>query len=112
MVIEDQGPRQRGAHALVASPPVIRPMHSPRGVPPPGQYTRARLRRTEERLAALIHPERAAIARLELAGPVARIDPAKAATLEYRPVALGAGLGPLFATYWLRAAATVPTGWA
>jgi alpha-mannosidase len=79
---------------------------------PHRQYTRDRLRRTEERLAALIHPERAAVDDLELAGPVGRIDPAEAASLDYRPVALGAELGPLFATYWLRVAATVPPSWA
>ena len=79
---------------------------------PHRQYTRDRLRRTEERLAALIHPERAPVDALELAGPVGRISPAAAERLDYAPVALGAELGPLFATYWLRVAATVPAQWA
>jgi alpha-mannosidase len=79
---------------------------------PHRQYTRDRLRRTEERLAALIHPERAPVDALELAGPVERISFDEAAELDYEPVALGAELGPLFATYWLRVAATVPSAWA
>src|SRR3954453_11561426 len=79
---------------------------------PHRQYTRDRLRRIEERLAALIHPERAPVASLELAGPVGRIEPATADALGYRAVALGAELGPLFATYWLRVGATVPEAWA
>jgi alpha-mannosidase len=79
---------------------------------PHRQYTRDRLRRIEERLAALIHPERAPVASLELAGPVGRIEPATADALDYRAVALGEELGPLFATYWLRVAATVPPEWA
>jgi alpha-mannosidase len=79
---------------------------------PHRHYTRDRLRRTEERLAGLIHPERAAVASLALAGPVGRIPPEQAAGLDYRPAHLGAELGPLFATYWLRVAATVPEQWA
>jgi len=75
-------------------------------------YTRDRLRRTEERLAALVRPERAAVDTLEIAGPVDRIAPAEADALAYAPVALGAELGPLFATYWLRVSATVPPHWA
>src|SRR3954451_3265447 len=87
-------------------------MHSLRAVLPHRQYTRDRLRRTEERLAALIHPERAPVNALELAGPVERISLAAAEQLDFRPVTLGAELGPLFATYWLRVAATVPAAWA
>jgi len=79
---------------------------------PHRHYTRDRLRRIEERLAALIHPERAPVAALELAGPVDRVAPADADALDYRPVELGAELGPVFATYWLRVAATVPDAWA
>jgi len=75
-------------------------------------YTRDRLRRTEERLAALVRPERAAVDTLEIAGPVDRIAAPEAEALDYAPVALGAELGPLFATYWLRVAATVPPHWA
>src|SRR6185503_16126196 len=49
---------------------------------------------------------------MEIAGPTDRIDPSAAAPLDYAPVALGAELGPLFATWWLRVAATVPDAWA
>jgi alpha-mannosidase len=76
------------------------------------EYTRERLQRFEERLAAAVHPERVAIADLMLAGPVGRIEHAAAQALEYRRVGPGEQLGPLFATYWLRVAATVPEAWA
>ena len=79
---------------------------------PHRHYTRDRLRRTEERLAALVRPERAPVDTLEIAGPVDRIAAAEAGALDYAPVALGAELGPLFATYWLRVTATVPSHWA
>jgi alpha-mannosidase len=76
------------------------------------EYTRERLQRLEERLAAAVYPERVAIADLMLAGPVDRIEHAAAQALEYRPVGPGEQLGPLFATYWLRAEALVPEAWA
>jgi alpha-mannosidase len=82
------------------------------GMLPHRQYTRDRIRRTEERLAALIHAERAPVDALRLSPAVSRIDHAAAAELPYRAVALGEELGPLFATYWLRVAATVPAAWA
>ena len=46
-----------------------------------------------------------------LSPPVGRIDHTAAQELAYEPVALGRELGPLFATYWLRVAATVPESW-
>jgi alpha-mannosidase len=76
------------------------------------EYTRERLQRLEERLAAAVYPERVPVSDLLLAGPVDRIEYAAAQALEYRPVAPGEQLGPLFATYWLRAEATVPEAWA
>ena len=79
---------------------------------PHRQYTRDRLRQTEARLAALVHAERAPVDTLELSPPVSRVDHDAATRLPYRPVALGESLGPLFATYWLRVAATVPESWA
>jgi alpha-mannosidase len=75
-------------------------------------YARDRLRQTEARIAALVHPEAAPVEALELSPPVGRIDRAAAARLEYAPVQLGAELGPLFATHWLRVRATVPARWA
>ena len=76
------------------------------------EYTRERLQRLEERLAAAVHPERIPVDELLLAGPVGRIDHAAAQALDYRRVGLGEQLGPLFATFWLRGAATVPASWA
>jgi alpha-mannosidase len=81
-------------------------------VPAHRQYTRDRLRQTEARLAALVHPERVPVDGLALSPPVGRIDHTAAQELAYEPVALGRELGPLFATYWLRVAATVPESWA
>jgi alpha-mannosidase len=74
-------------------------------------YARERLQRMEERLAAAVRPERVAVDELLLAGPVDRIGREAAQELEYRRVAPGEQLGPLFATYWLRATATVPESW-
>jgi hypothetical protein len=48
-------------------------------------YARDRLRQTEARLAALVHPEVAPVDALELSPPAGRIDRAAAAHLEYRP---------------------------
>jgi alpha-mannosidase len=58
-----------------------------------------------------VHPEVATVDRLELSPPVGRIDHESAQRLEYRTVGLGAELGPLFATHWLRVTATVPEPW-
>jgi alpha-mannosidase len=79
---------------------------------PHREYTRGRLRRTQERLAALVRAQRAPVDVMELSPPVGRIDRAAAQRLEYRRVQLGEPLGPLFATHWLRVAATVPDAWA
>ncbi len=76
------------------------------------EYTRERLQRLEERLSGAVYPERVPVGDLLLAGPVDRIEYAAAQALEYRRVAPGEQLGPLFATYWLRAEATVPEAWA
>jgi alpha-mannosidase len=76
------------------------------------EYTRERLQRLEERLGGAVYPERVPVDDLLLAGPVDRIEYAAAQALKYRRVAPGEQLGPLFATYWLRAEATVPETWA
>ena len=75
-------------------------------------YTRARLRQMSERLRALVHPETCAVEGLLVSGAVDRISRAEAQGLEYRPASLGERFGPLWATYWVRAEATVPPGWA
>jgi alpha-mannosidase len=76
------------------------------------EYTRGRLAQTVGRLRALVHADRRPLDELLISGPVGRIGRAEAQALEYRPARLGERLGPLWATYWLRAAVTVPDAWA
>ncbi|HEY0105968.1 MAG TPA: hypothetical protein VGB91_07780 [Rhizomicrobium sp.] len=75
-------------------------------------YTRTRLTQFARRLQRAIYPERAAVERIEIAGPTDRICHADAQALAYRPAAIGAALGPLWATYWVRVTARIPPGWA
>ncbi|MBS0469848.1 MAG: alpha-mannosidase [Proteobacteria bacterium] len=74
-------------------------------------YTRTRLRQFGRRLKSAIYPARAPAARIELCGPTERIAYKEALTLPYRDAALGAPLGPLWATYWARVTVTVPESW-
>ncbi|QPF83332.1 alpha-mannosidase [Bradyrhizobium genosp. L] len=76
------------------------------------QYTRRRLERFAERLQGRIYPDRAPVTSIEIAGPTERISLGEALALDYRPVALGETLGPLWATYWVRVTAEVPAAWA
>jgi alpha-mannosidase len=76
------------------------------------EYTRGRLAQTVARLRALVHADRRPFDELLIAGPVDRIGHAEAQRLEYRPARMREQLGPLWATYWLRAAAIVPEAWA
>jgi len=75
-------------------------------------YTRARLAQMSNRLRALIHPETCAPAELLVGPAVGRIRLDEARRLDYRPAAIGERFGPLWATYWFRAGATVPAAWA
>jgi alpha-mannosidase len=59
-----------------------------------------------------VHGDRRPFDELLIAGPVDRIGHAEARRLEYRPARMRDRLGPLWATYWLRATATVPEAWA
>lgn len=74
-------------------------------------YTRGRLRKTLDRMRGLVHPERLVFESLLIAGPVGRIGYAQARDLDYRDARLGERLGPPWATYWVRASATVPVAW-
>ena len=74
-------------------------------------YTRGRIGQTVERLRALVHAERRPLDALLISPPVGRIARAAAQNLEYRPAQVGDRLGPLWATYWCRIAATVPEEW-
>jgi alpha-mannosidase len=76
------------------------------------EYTRGRLAQTVGRLRELVRAERRPFDELLIAGPVDRIGHAEAQALEYRPARMRERLGPLWATYWLRAEATVPNEWA
>jgi alpha-mannosidase len=76
------------------------------------EYTRARLAQTSERLRALIWPETRPLDDLLVGGPVDRISFEDAQSLDYRPAELGERFGPLWATHWFRARATVPEEWA
>lgn len=76
------------------------------------EYTLARLAQASERLRALVHPETREPDELLISAAVDRIGREEAQALDYRPVLPGERLGPLWATYWLRVAATVPGDWA
>ncbi|NEV01971.1 alpha-mannosidase [Bradyrhizobium uaiense] len=76
------------------------------------QYTRRRLESFAQRLQQKIHADSVPVTSLEIAGPTERISFAEALDLDYRPVALGETLGPLWATYWVRGVAEVPEAWA
>jgi hypothetical protein len=76
------------------------------------EYTRARLAQTSARLRAAVRPETRPLQELAVAGPAGRIRREEALGLDYRPAGLGGRLEPLFATFWLRGAAVVPTEWA
>src|SRR5262252_8206455 len=75
-------------------------------------YTRTRLAQFARRLKRTIYPDRIAVERLELAGPVDRVPFGAAQKLSFRAVQPGEALGPLWATYWARVTARVPQAWA
>jgi alpha-mannosidase len=75
------------------------------------EYTRKRLMQLAERFRGRIYPEVRAPKTLEISPTVDRISHAEAMRLEYRPVALGRQLGPLFATHWFRVRAEIPEAW-
>ncbi len=75
-------------------------------------YTRRRLARTSERLRSLIWPETAPMTSLLVSEAVDRISWQDARQIDVRPVELGERFGPLWATFWFRAEASVPAEWA
>ncbi|MFW6033499.1 MAG: alpha-mannosidase [bacterium] len=75
-------------------------------------YTRARLRKTVDRLAGVVHQDRQPLDVLLVSPEVGRIGRAEAQDLEYRPALIGERFGPLWATYWFRLQARVPMAWA
>lgn len=77
-------------------------------------YTRDRLRLLAPTMRELIYPETRPLDQLLVAGPVTeRISFDQAQQLTgFRPARMGEQFGPLWATYWFRARATVPAEWA
>jgi alpha-mannosidase len=75
------------------------------------EYTRARLRQTADRLAALVYAETVAVDEILVSGPVERISWQEAQSLPFREARLGEHFGPLWSTWWLRLEATVPEAW-
>jgi alpha-mannosidase len=74
-------------------------------------YTRERLADVARRLRRAIHPDRAEMALIEMAGPVGRIGFEEAQGLPYRRVEIGEPLGPLWSTWWFRVTLEVPDDW-
>jgi len=74
-------------------------------------YTRTRLAQFGRRLKRAIYPASTAVEAIEMAGPTDRIGYEAAQGLDYRPVALGQALGPLWSTYWFKVTARVPEDW-
>jgi alpha-mannosidase len=74
-------------------------------------YTRRRLARTAERLRELVYPEVVPVPGLMVSAETGRISWQEAQSLELRSAQLGERFGPLWATYWFRARATVPEDW-
>jgi alpha-mannosidase len=74
-------------------------------------YTRRRLRQTSQRLQARIYAVTKQIDELLVSPAVDRISWEEAQALEYRSVERGERFGPLWATYWFRARATVDEEW-
>jgi alpha-mannosidase len=75
-------------------------------------YTRTRLAQFARRLKSAIYPDRIAVERLELAGPVDRVSFGEVQKLSFCTVQPGEPLGPLWATYWARVTARIPEAWA
>jgi alpha-mannosidase len=76
------------------------------------QYTRERIAQVGDRIRSLVWADTRDPEALQVAGPVERIPPEQADGLSYRDAELGERFGPLWATYWFRVVANVPTEWA
>ena len=74
-------------------------------------YTRTRLAQLADRMFQKIYPEKRPVDQLLVVGPVDRITRDEALVLDYRATGPGEQFGPLWATYWFKAAAQVPADW-
>lgn len=75
------------------------------------QYTRDRLKRMVERLQAKVYPETRPLDRLLVSQPTDRISLAESTKLRYRKAKLGDQFGPLWQSFWFKAATIVPQEW-
>jgi alpha-mannosidase len=75
-------------------------------------YTRNRIRDLTKLILDKIYTERRPVERLRVSGRTDRISYAEAQKLTYKPVTIGTQFGPLWATYWFKAEATIPKEWA
>src|SRR6478609_5682124 len=76
-------------------------------------YTRLRVTQLAQRIGDRIWPISQPVNELLVAGPVDRISYSEAQKLDkFRKAKPGDQFGPLWATYWFRAKATVPKEWA
>ncbi|MGH7017725.1 MAG: hypothetical protein ACRED8_11685, partial [Caulobacteraceae bacterium] len=75
------------------------------------RYTRDRLAGFSRRLARRIWPETVPAALIEAAGPNDRITLEAAKDLDFERIALGAPLGPLWATWWFKVSLEIPAAW-
>ncbi|MFN3165473.1 MAG: alpha-mannosidase [Phycisphaeraceae bacterium] len=75
-------------------------------------YTLERVRLFQDRLAALVYPDRVEPSSMRVAGPTGRIAYAQAQALTYRDAALGDAFGPLWSTYWFKLQFRIPDRWA
>ena len=75
------------------------------------EYSRQRLALIERKLRARVYADARPVAPLLLSDAVDRIDHDAATRLVYRPTSLGRELGPMWATFWLKADVEVPAAW-
>lgn len=75
------------------------------------EYTRQRLGLLAQQMRGTIYPDKRAVETLLVSPRVDRISYAQAQELKYKPARVGQQFGPLWATFWFRASATVPPEW-
>ena len=75
-------------------------------------YTQQRLRQLAERMKQRIYAETKPVDRILVSDQTDRIPYAAAQSLAYRPARTGEQFGPLWATFWFRCEADVPSDWA
>ncbi len=74
-------------------------------------YTRRRIRDLSNAVMEKIYPEKRPVDRLLVSPRTDRISWKEAQKLSYKPAKIGTQFGPMWATYWFKAEATVPKEW-